>query len=97
MARKIKSAKSNAVVAVPDSKASKSKRQYKAKTSPKVKTVPSQKTEHADLATSISVQEKVALLAYRYWEERGKQGGSAEEDWFRAEREILGQSGITDY
>jgi hypothetical protein len=97
MVRKIKAAKSNAVAAVPDSKASRTKRQYKAKTSQRVKTVSSQKTEHADLATSISVQEKVALLAYRYWEERGKQGGSPEEDWYRAEREILGQSGITDY
>jgi hypothetical protein len=47
-----------------------------------------------DLAGSeISIQEKVALLAYRYWEERGCQGGSPEEDWLRAEREILGRIG----
>jgi len=97
MARKTKAAKSKAVIAIPDSQASKSKRRYKAKTSQKVKTVPSQKTDHADLTTSISIQEKVALLAYRYWEERGRRGGSPEEDWYRAEREILGQLGITDY
>jgi len=40
---------------------------------------------------SVSTYEKIALLAYRYWEERGRPGGSDQEDWFRAEREVLGQ------
>jgi hypothetical protein len=31
----------------------------------------------------------VALLAYSYWETRGFQGGSPEQDWFRAESELL--------
>ena len=43
------------------------------------------------LSSAISIKERVALLAYCYWQERGCQGGSPEEDWFRAEREILGQ------
>jgi hypothetical protein len=30
----------------------------------------------------------IARLAYMYWEARGCQGGSAEEDWLRAEREL---------
>jgi hypothetical protein len=30
----------------------------------------------------------IARLAYSYWEARGRQGGSALEDWLRAEREI---------
>jgi len=34
-------------------------------------------------------REEIALLAYSYWENRGYQGGSTEEDWFRAERELL--------
>ena len=34
---------------------------------------------HADIAT----------LAYSYWENRGYQGGSPEEDWFRAEKQLL--------
>jgi hypothetical protein len=35
------------------------------------------------------VQEAIAGLAYSYWlERRGSEQGSAEEDWFRAEREI---------
>ena len=34
-------------------------------------------------------RETVARLAYSYWEARGFTGGSAEEDWLRAERELL--------
>ena len=30
----------------------------------------------------------VARLAYSYWEARGYQGGSPEEDWLRAEQEL---------
>jgi DUF2934 family protein len=32
--------------------------------------------------------EEIARLAYAYWEARGREGGSPEEDWFRAEREL---------
>jgi hypothetical protein len=28
------------------------------------------------------------MLAYSYWEARGRAGGSALEDWLRAEREL---------
>jgi len=31
---------------------------------------------------------EIARLAYSYWEARGGHGGSAWEDWFRAEREL---------
>jgi hypothetical protein len=33
--------------------------------------------------------EAIARLAYSYWEARGHQGGSPEQDWFRAEGELL--------
>jgi uncharacterized protein involved in copper resistance len=33
-------------------------------------------------------RDAVARLAYSYWEARGFIGGSPEEDWLRAEREI---------
>lgn len=33
--------------------------------------------------------EEIATLAYLYWESRGFEGGSPEDDWFRAERELL--------
>jgi hypothetical protein len=32
--------------------------------------------------------EEIARLAYSYWEARGRQGGSAAEDWYRAETEL---------
>jgi Protein of unknown function (DUF2934) len=32
--------------------------------------------------------EQIATLAYSYWEARGGQGGSPEEDWLRAERQF---------
>ena len=32
-------------------------------------------------------REEITRLAHSYWEARGCQGGSAEEDWYRAERE----------
>jgi hypothetical protein len=34
-------------------------------------------------------REEIAKLAFLYWEARGCQGGSPEEDWLRAERELL--------
>jgi hypothetical protein len=42
-------------------------------------------------SAEVSAQEKIALLAYSYWEARGRQGGPKEEqeDWLRAEREVL--------
>ncbi len=32
--------------------------------------------------------DEIARLAYSYWENRGRQDGSPEDDWFRAEREL---------
>ena len=32
--------------------------------------------------------EEIAQLAYCYWEARGYQGGSPEQDWLRAEHEL---------
>ena len=36
----------------------------------------------------ISEQDEIAKLAFSYWEARGCQGGSPEEDWARAEQEV---------
>jgi len=35
-----------------------------------------------------SERDEVERLAYFYWQERGCQHGSPEEDWFRAEEEV---------
>ena len=45
---------------------------------------------HEPVAAQLATQ-SVAALAYSYWVARGCAGGSPEEDWLRAERE-LGQS-----
>jgi len=39
--------------------------------------------------------EQIARLAYSYWEARGRQGGSPEEDWLRAEEALRNQSSQT--
>ncbi len=46
----------------------------------------------ADGCPSVSRHERIELLAYSYWIQRGCQGGSPDEDWFRAEREISRES-----
>lgn len=35
--------------------------------------------------------EEIARLAYSFWEARGCEGGSPEEDWLRAEQELRGR------
>jgi len=39
-------------------------------------------------ASVAATHEEIARLAYSYWEARGCQGGSPEEDWLRAEMAI---------
>jgi hypothetical protein len=36
--------------------------------------------------------EQVAMLAHRYWIERGRRHGNHQEDWFRAEQELRGKA-----
>jgi hypothetical protein len=36
--------------------------------------------------------DKVAELAHRFWNERGRQHGHHVEDWFRAEQELRGKA-----
>jgi Protein of unknown function (DUF2934) len=38
-----------------------------------------------------ATHEQISALAYSYWEARGRQGGSPEEDWLRAETELRGR------
>jgi len=47
-------------------------------------------TQQADAASSVYTPsfEEIAALAYSYWEARGCQGGSPDEDWGRAEQEL---------
>ncbi len=42
----------------------------------------------AHKAEPVIEREALARLAYSYWEARGYTGGSPEDDWLRAEREL---------
>jgi hypothetical protein len=60
---------------------------------PKHFTVPSETLSPSEFQAKTVKQpepsrEEIARLAYAYWESRGRQGGSSEEDWLRAEREL---------
>jgi Protein of unknown function (DUF2934) len=57
----------------------------------KVKAAP--KTKAVDVAASRTPSyAEIAQLAERYWAERGWQDGYAEQDWLRAEQELLGMA-----
>jgi hypothetical protein len=45
-------------------------------------------TESIDISSQVD-PEAVARLAYSYWEARGGAGGTPEDDWFRAEHELV--------
>jgi Protein of unknown function (DUF2934) len=51
------------------------------------------KTKAVDITASRTpTYAEIAQLAERYWAERGWQDGYAEQDWLRAERELLGMA-----
>jgi len=57
----------------------------------KVKAAP--KAKAVDIAASLTPSyAEIAQLAERYWAERGWQDGYAEQDWLRAEQELLGMA-----
>ncbi len=39
------------------------------------------------------LQDQIRHRAYELWEQRGRQGGSAEQDWLQAEKEVLARHG----
>jgi hypothetical protein len=41
---------------------------------------------------AISAHDQIATIAYGYWEARGFEPGSPEQDWLRAEQEYLQQA-----
>jgi hypothetical protein len=48
------------------------------------------KAKTVDVAAATPSYAEIAQLAERYWAERGWQDGYAEQDWLRAERDLLG-------
>jgi hypothetical protein len=58
------------------------------KTATKAKVAPAPPVAPAP-ALAIPTHQEIALLAEKYWAERGWQDGAAEQDWLRAERELM--------
>jgi hypothetical protein len=44
--------------------------------------------ESAKLSTASITENHIAVLAYSLWQQRGCPAGSAEADWFEAERQL---------
>jgi len=54
---------------------------------------PNKSRDSAAISSDKTVaMEDIAKLAYALWEARGGNGGSAEDDWYRAEQEIRARS-----
>lgn len=67
----------------------------KTKAAPKAKAAKAAAVEVAVVASNLKqwpAHEEIARLAHRYYEERGGRHGFHEEDWFRAEQELLAAS-----
>ncbi len=58
---------------------------------PRVKSVTHSKASAPAIAV-VDAHSQIAKIAYAYWEARGHQPGSPEQDWLRAEREYLMQA-----
>jgi hypothetical protein len=59
-------------------------------TSGTTKTTTAKKKTVAEQVTAFTPShEEIARLAAQYWAERGHQDGQAEQDWLRAEQELM--------
>ena len=72
-------------------KAKKAKAPAKPKaTAGTTKKTPAKKLTVAEKVTATTpTHQEIAHLAQQYWAERGWQDGQAEQDWLRAERELM--------
>jgi len=53
------------------------------------KTTAKKKTVAEQVTAFTPSHEEIARLAEQYWAERGRQDGQAEQDWLRAEQELM--------
>lgn len=56
------------------------------------KAAQAKKATQAKPAAMTASHEQIAQLAHLYWAERGHRHGSHEEDWYRAEQQILSKA-----
>lgn len=53
------------------------------------KTTAKKQTVAEKVTAATPTHEEIARLAEQYWAERGHQDGQAEQDWLRAEKELM--------
>lgn len=59
-------------------------------TSATATTIPAKKQTVAEKVTATTpTHQEISQLALQYWAERGRQHGQHEQDWLRAERELM--------
>jgi hypothetical protein len=58
----------------------------------KAESIGQQPMDPSDVAAQTHDPQKIAELAYTFWEARGRRDGSAEEDWARAEQALYGDA-----
>lgn len=64
----------------------------KAEKSTKPRKAPTKKKKAADAVEPVVIHpthDQIAALAHKFWEERGFPHGDSEQDWLRAERELM--------
>ena len=86
-ARKPRATTSAATSAVPKKAAARKKTAVPKKAAAKKTT-----TRKAKVISINVTHEQIAVLAHRYWEERGYMHGYDADDWLRAEAELLGKA-----
>jgi hypothetical protein len=62
------------------------------KTAAKKTTAATNGAVHSNVTEMKASHDQVALLAHRYWAERGHQHGHHVDDWLRAEHELRGKA-----
>ena len=90
MAEKLKKAKAPAKPRATAGTAKKAAPKSAAPKNPKI--VAKKKTVAEQVTAATPSREEIARLAQQFWAERGHQDGLAEQDWLRAERELMGMA-----
>jgi len=85
-------AKETTVVRAARPKAAKSVSNVEVASTPRVAGSRVKSVKHSKVSTpavAVNAHDQIAKIAYGYWEARGFQPGSSEQDWLRAEQEYL--------
>jgi hypothetical protein len=57
-----------------------------------LKTAPKKKAAPKKVKQMVASHDEIARLAHQFWAERGGNHGQHEDDWYRAEQELMGKA-----